>query len=94
MTDSIWNAETGHLVRCPEQSNIRAYYQPILAMDTHRIAGYEALGREQLDSGVSSLGPFLPVNSCQRKRKSESIELCGNKQLLHLPEKSVLKCFF
>ncbi|WP_308637091.1 EAL domain-containing protein [Paenibacillus silvisoli] len=35
------------------------YYQPILALDTRRIMGYEALGRIRTEDGVRSVGPFF-----------------------------------
>ncbi|QYR21611.1 EAL domain-containing protein [Paenibacillus sp. sptzw28] len=35
------------------------YYQPVLALDTRRIMGYEALGRIRTSQGVRSLGPFF-----------------------------------
>src|SRR5690606_36328692 len=35
------------------------YYQPILAMDTRRIIGYEVLGRRVTAGSVTSLGPFF-----------------------------------
>ncbi|SFT27390.1 EAL domain-containing protein [Paenibacillus sp. BC26] len=35
------------------------YYQPILALDTRRIMGYEALGRIRVGEGVRSVGPFF-----------------------------------
>ncbi|MHA7967783.1 EAL domain-containing protein [Paenibacillus sp. CAU 1782] len=42
---------------------IRPHYQPIIAMDTRCIAGYEVLGR-MVDSGVvRSLGPFFADDS-------------------------------
>jgi len=42
-----------------ENETLAAYYQPIIAMDTRRIMGYEVLGRA-VDSGhARSLGPFF-----------------------------------
>ncbi|MBB3113793.1 EAL domain-containing protein (putative c-di-GMP-specific phosphodiesterase class I) [Paenibacillus phyllosphaerae] len=35
------------------------YYQPILALDSRTIVGYEALGRYVTDEGVRSVGPFF-----------------------------------
>ncbi|MBW7475594.1 EAL domain-containing protein [Paenibacillus oenotherae] len=40
-------------------SQLMPYYQPVLALDTRRIMGYEALGRIQTSEGVRSLGPFF-----------------------------------
>ncbi|NBD27207.1 EAL domain-containing protein [Paenibacillus glycinis] len=39
------------------------YYQPILALDTRRIMGYEALGRVRTEAGVRSIGPFFADKS-------------------------------
>lgn len=38
---------------------LAAYYQPIIAMDTRRIMGYEVLGRAVKSHHVRSLGPFF-----------------------------------
>lgn len=38
---------------------LAAFYQPILAMDTRTIMGYEVLGRACAGERVRSLGPFL-----------------------------------
>ncbi|GIO14683.1 signal transduction protein [Cohnella xylanilytica] len=38
---------------------LAAFYQPILALDTRRIVGYEVLGRRREGSSVRSLGPFF-----------------------------------
>ncbi len=38
---------------------IAAFYQPIIAMDTRRIIGYEVLGRAVKSDSVRSLGPFF-----------------------------------
>ncbi|GGD96622.1 EAL domain-containing protein [Paenibacillus nasutitermitis] len=35
------------------------YYQPVLALDTRLIMGYEALGRVRTRQGMRSLGPFF-----------------------------------
>ncbi|MBN2981389.1 EAL domain-containing protein [Cohnella algarum] len=43
----------------PSEDRIAAYYQPIVAVDTRRIFGYEVLGRERTGDGVRSLGPFF-----------------------------------
>ncbi|SDX54881.1 EAL domain, c-di-GMP-specific phosphodiesterase class I (or its enzymatically inactive variant) [Paenibacillus sp. CF384] len=40
-------------------SRLVPYYQPILALDTRRIMGYEALGRIRSGEGVRSVGPFF-----------------------------------
>ncbi|WP_258171064.1 EAL domain-containing protein [Paenibacillus sp. R14(2021)] len=40
-------------------STLVPYYQPILALDTRRIMGYEALGRMRTSQGVRSVGPFF-----------------------------------
>lgn len=38
---------------------LSAYYQPIIAMDTRRVVGYEVLGRACKGDNVRSLGPFF-----------------------------------
>ncbi|OMF29124.1 diguanylate phosphodiesterase [Paenibacillus sp. FSL H8-0548] len=38
---------------------LAAFYQPIIAMDTRRIIGYEVLGRAVKHNSVRSLGPFF-----------------------------------
>ncbi|MFF2484243.1 EAL domain-containing protein [Paenibacillus sp. NPDC058071] len=38
---------------------LAAFYQPIIAMDTRRIIGYEVLGRACKDDQARSLGPFF-----------------------------------
>jgi EAL domain-containing protein (putative c-di-GMP-specific phosphodiesterase class I) len=38
---------------------VTAFYQPIIAMDTRRIIGYEVLGRAVKGDSVRSLGPFF-----------------------------------
>ncbi|MDQ8737537.1 EAL domain-containing protein [Paenibacillus sp. LHD-38] len=38
---------------------LAAFYQPIIAMDTRRIMGYEVLGRAVKGDSVRSLGPFF-----------------------------------
>lgn len=40
-------------------SRLIPHYQPIIALDTRRIMGYEALGRIRTSQGVRSLGPFF-----------------------------------
>ncbi|MFC4778922.1 EAL domain-containing protein [Paenibacillus sp. GCM10023252] len=42
---------------------LSAYYQPILAMDTRRIIGYEVLGRACKGEEARSLGPFFSDES-------------------------------
>ncbi|MFT8309693.1 MAG: EAL domain-containing protein [Sporolactobacillus sp.] len=42
-----------------DDANVRAFYQPILALDTHQIMGYEVLGRIKSGSKFKSLGPFF-----------------------------------
>lgn len=42
---------------------IAAYYQPIIALDTRRISGYEVLGRAVGKRGPRSLGPFFGDDS-------------------------------
>jgi EAL domain-containing protein (putative c-di-GMP-specific phosphodiesterase class I) len=45
---------------------IRPYYQPIIAMDTGLIAGYEVLGRLVNNGVARSLGPFFADSSVPR----------------------------
>lgn len=52
--DITWPPHEG-----PATGQLIPYYQPILALDTRRIMGYEALGRIQTTEGVRSLGPFF-----------------------------------
>ncbi|MFD0590551.1 EAL domain-containing protein [Paenibacillus sp. GCM10027627] len=42
-----------------KEETIAAYFQPIIALDTRRIAGYEVLGRAVGKETVRSLGPFF-----------------------------------
>ncbi|MFC4600914.1 EAL domain-containing protein [Cohnella hongkongensis] len=41
------------------QGQLLAYFQPVVAMESRAIVGYEALGRERIDGAVRSLGPFF-----------------------------------
>ncbi|MCR2807841.1 EAL domain-containing protein [Paenibacillus soyae] len=43
--------------------SITAYYQPIIALDSGRITGYEVLGRAVGAASVRSLGPFFGDSS-------------------------------
>ena len=45
------------------QGKLLAYYQPIIALETRSIVGYEALGREFADGTIRSLGPFFTDSS-------------------------------
>ncbi|MCK9861889.1 EAL domain-containing protein [Paenibacillus sp. ATY16] len=38
---------------------LSAFYQPIIALDTRKVVGYEVLGRACKDDAVRSLGPFF-----------------------------------
>lgn len=42
-----------------DEEILAAFYQPIIAMDTRRIMGYEVLGRAVKGDSVRSLGPFF-----------------------------------
>lgn len=42
-----------------KDETLAAFYQPVIAMDTRRIIGYEVLGRAVKDGSVRSLGPFF-----------------------------------
>ncbi|RKP47969.1 EAL domain-containing protein [Cohnella endophytica] len=41
------------------QGELLAYYQPIIALETRSVVGYESLGRQVIDGTVRSLGPFF-----------------------------------
>ena len=43
----------------PDVRTVMSHFQPILALDTRRIVGYEVLGRQCTPDGIVSLGPFL-----------------------------------
>ncbi|GGG25447.1 EAL domain-containing protein [Paenibacillus abyssi] len=43
----------------PEVERVAACYQPIVALDTRRIVGYEVLGRERIGENYQTLGPFF-----------------------------------
>ncbi|BBI35373.1 EAL domain-containing protein [Cohnella abietis] len=45
------------------QGMLLAYFQPIIALETGNIVGYEALGRQLKDGIISSLGPFFSDSS-------------------------------
>jgi EAL domain-containing protein (putative c-di-GMP-specific phosphodiesterase class I) len=45
------------------QGVLHAYYQPIIALETRSIVGYEALGRQFVDGTIRSLGPFFSDSS-------------------------------
>jgi EAL domain-containing protein (putative c-di-GMP-specific phosphodiesterase class I) len=45
------------------QGILHAYYQPIVALETRSIVGYEALGRQFVDGTIRSLGPFFSDSS-------------------------------
>lgn len=41
------------------EASMAAFYQPIVALDTRTIIGYEVLGRRRTKQGYASLGPFF-----------------------------------
>jgi EAL domain-containing protein (putative c-di-GMP-specific phosphodiesterase class I) len=45
------------------QGVLLPYYQPIVALETRSIVGYEALGRQLVDGTIRSLGPFFSDSS-------------------------------
>ena len=54
------NLETD-LRRAIESGELRVYYQPIIALEDGRIAGFEALSRWQRPEGLVMPGEFIPV---------------------------------
>lgn len=53
------HSDTTVVPSAPPTAKLAAYFQPILALDTRRIVGYEVLGRQREGDGVRSLGPFF-----------------------------------
>lgn len=49
------------LRRAMEQGNLTVYYQPIVSLDTGRIAGFEALSRWKTEQGMIPPSDFIPV---------------------------------
>jgi EAL domain-containing protein (putative c-di-GMP-specific phosphodiesterase class I) len=45
------------------QGELHAYYQPIIALESRSIVGYEALGRQYWNGAIHSLGPFFSDSS-------------------------------
>ncbi|MFC5467479.1 EAL domain-containing protein [Cohnella suwonensis] len=46
-----------------KEGDLRAYYQPIIALETRSVVGYESLGRLAEGGSVRSLGPFFTDDS-------------------------------
>jgi EAL domain-containing protein (putative c-di-GMP-specific phosphodiesterase class I) len=42
-----------------DERDLMPYFQPILALDSRLVIGYEVLGRYRTDEGAASLGPFF-----------------------------------
>ncbi|CAM3986896.1 EAL domain-containing protein [Cohnella lubricantis] len=52
-------SHTSAIPSAPPADQLTAFYQPILALDSRRIIGYELLGRQRVGDEVRSLGPFF-----------------------------------
>lgn len=57
------------------------YFQPVIAVDTRKIMGYEVLGRVQKRDGVYSLGPFFHDPAVPEDTKVETDRLIRQKAL-------------
>ncbi|MBD2845487.1 EAL domain-containing protein [Paenibacillus sp. IB182496] len=56
----MYNEESNQpLPSKPDKSTLAPCFQPVLALDTRRIVGYEVLGRQRVDGGYRTLGPFF-----------------------------------
>ncbi|WP_256760556.1 EAL domain-containing protein [Cohnella sp. WQ 127256] len=52
-------ADTNTIHPSSPTGKLLAYYQPIIALETGNIVGYEALGRQLIGETIASLGPFF-----------------------------------
>ncbi|HHW40760.1 MAG TPA: EAL domain-containing protein [Syntrophomonadaceae bacterium] len=57
------------------------FFQPIIAVDTRKISGYEVLGRVRTRDGVYSLGPFFHDPAVPEGAKVEADRLIRQKAL-------------
>jgi len=55
----IYEENGPNIPAVPQAEEAAPYFQPILALDTRRIVGYEVLGRSVKPQGVQSLGAFF-----------------------------------
>ncbi|NPV29852.1 MAG: EAL domain-containing protein [Firmicutes bacterium] len=65
----------------PEDDAIVPFFQPIIAVDAGKIAGYEVLGRVQTPGGVYSLGPFFHDPAVPERAKVKADRLIRQKAL-------------
>ena len=56
----------------PNLKQVVPYFQAIFSADSHRVSGYEVLGRLQTDQGVQSLGPFFHDPGIPERFKMET----------------------
>ncbi|MCQ6561698.1 EAL domain-containing protein [Paenibacillus mendelii] len=63
------------------------YYQPILALDTRKIMGYEALARIQTGAGMRSLGPFFEDKTVPMNEQIRVDRLLREKALSHFSQR-------
>ncbi|MGQ9497721.1 MAG: hypothetical protein ACUVRC_01790 [Desulfotomaculales bacterium] len=68
-------------MRLPDDDAIVPFFQPKIAVDTTKIAGYEVLGRVRTLSGVHSLGPFFHDPAVPKGAKVKADRLIRQKAL-------------
>lgn len=68
-------------MRLPDDDAIVPFFQPIIAVDTRKIVGYEVLGRVRTPSGVYSLGPFFHDPAVPKGAKVRADRLIRQKAL-------------
>lgn len=64
-----------------EDDTIIPFFQPIIAVDTRKISGYEVLGRVRTRGGVYSLGPFFHDPAVPERAKVKADRLIRQKAL-------------
>lgn len=65
----------------PDDNAIVPFFQPIIAVDTRKIVGYEVLGRVRTPSGVNSLGAFFHDPAVPEGAKVKADRLIRQKAL-------------
>lgn len=65
----------------PDEDAIVPFFQPIIAVDTRKIAGYEVLGRLRTPDGVLSLRPFFYDPAVPKRAKVKADRLIWPKAL-------------